>query len=182
MKRTFIFFLIFLAQPVISLIAFHSPGSIAADVPEIELDSENIEESGGTDTVTVIGCDNSVWEAAAISAGQTDLAGTWLGHEQSRTGEWSITFTYSGRFEMKGPNGEWHEGRYACDGRKEPKILNLYIKESSNSNFLGQTFLMIYKVDSTTLTCASSEPGVKTRPGAFAPENGVRVFVVTKKI
>jgi len=156
-------------------------GGLIASVPEIEYDAENIGETERTDKVTVIGCDGSVWESAAISAGQTDLAGIWVGYEQSRTGELSITFTYSGRFEIKGPDGEWHHGRYACDGRPNPKILNLYIKESSNPNFIGKTILMIYKIDSSTLTCASSTPGVNTRPGSFTPETGTGILVVTKQ-
>jgi hypothetical protein len=156
-------------------------GVLISSVQEIEYNSENIEETEGTDKVTVIGCDGSVWESAAISAGQADLAGTWVGYEQSRTGEWSITFSYSGRFELKGPNGEWHNGRYACDGRPDPKILNLYIKESSDSNLIGQAFLMIYKVDSIKLTCASSNPAAKTRPGSFSSEGGTRLLVLNKQ-
>lgn len=179
MIRISVCFLFFLAS-VISPVAFHQYG-LAASVPEIELDSENMEETKDTERVTIIGCDNSVWEAAAISAGQNDLAGTWLGEELNRAGDWTVTFTYSGRFEMKGPEGEWHEGRYACDGRKNPKILNLYIKESGDSSLVGQTLLMIYRVDSGALTCASSRPGAKARPAGFAPEDGVRIFVVNKK-
>lgn len=156
-------------------------GVLISSVQEIEYDAENNEETEGTNKVTVIGCDGSVWESAAISAGQSDLAGAWIGYEQSRTGEWSITFTYSGRFELKGPNGEWHNGRYACDGRPDPKILNLYIKESSDSNLIGQTYLMIYKADSTTLTCASSNLAAKTRPGSFNSGNDTRLFVLTKQ-
>jgi hypothetical protein len=156
-------------------------GKLIASVPEIEYSGENIEETENADKVTVIGCDGSVWESAAISAGQADLAGTWAGNEQGRAGQLSITFTYSGRFELKAPDGEWHHGRYACDGRPDPKILNLYIKESSNSDFIGKTFRMIYKVESNKLTCASSEPGVNSRPGSFASGSGTRLFVFTKR-
>ncbi len=154
-------------------------GAFIASVPEFELNSENIDEA---DKVVVIGCDGSVWESSAFVAGQKELAGTWIGYEESRTGEWSITFTYSGRFEIKGPDGEWHHGRYACDSKRDPKVLNLYFKESSNPTFVDQTSLMVYRADTNTLTCASSEPGVKTRPDTFTPANGVRVFVFTKKI
>ena len=157
------------------------PNMLLASVTEMELDPENIQQEEGTGKVTIIGCDNSVWETAGMSAGQTELAGTWTGNELNRTGEWSFTFTYSGRFEAAGPDGEWNNGRYVCDGGKDPKILNLYIKESSNSKNIGQTILMIYKVDSNTLTCASSEPGANTRPGSLTPEKGNRVLVVHKK-
>ncbi len=206
MKRTLILFLILAAPSVLSCIAFQSvmgsqtwgtisqghfkgsamePGLLIAAAPEIEYDPENIVEEGskGRDgnKVTIIGCDGSAWETEGFTAGQTELAGTWVGHDKSRAGELSITFTYSGRFEIKEPNGVWYEGRYVCDARKDPKILNLYIKEAGNSALVGQTLLMIYKVDPTILTCASSEPGAKNRPGSFSSESNVKLIVVRKQ-
>ncbi len=148
-------------------------------LPNFRYVSENSDE---TDKVNVIGCDGTVWESSTgITKGQAELRGTWIGHETDRTEKWSVTFTDSGTFELKGPGNEWYDGKYACDSNQDPKQLNFYIKQSGNPAHIGKTCLIIYKIDMDTLTFASSEPGVKTRPNSLTPSNGARVLVFGKK-
>ncbi len=139
------------------------------------------DDSNRKDKVVMWGCDESAWETSTgIDKAQVELNGTWTGSEADLPGQWSITFTYSGRFELKGPDEEY-SGRYLADSERDPKLLNLYIKESSDPVHVGKTAFMIYKADAGTLTFASGVPGVRARPGSFAPGNGVRLFIVAKR-
>ncbi|MFZ2446831.1 MAG: hypothetical protein WAW37_10770 [Syntrophobacteraceae bacterium] len=138
--------------------------------------------TNGSDKVTIYGCDGSAWEGSTgVAKGQAELQGTWIGYEENRTGKWSVTFADSGAFEIKGPGNEWYNGKYVCDSNQDPKHLNFYIKQSSNPTHIGETSLIIYKIDRNILTWALNEPGVKTRPGSFVPESGARILVVTKQ-
>ena len=86
----------------------------------------------------------------------------------------------AGIFEIKGPN-EWYRGKYACDSTQTPKYLNLYVKESNDSKYVGQICLSIYKNEIDTLSFASSQPGLKTRPNSFSPTDETRVLVLNKQ-
>lgn len=157
--------------------------SIARSPPRLRRSGYVSESSNGAGKVIVYGCDGTVWETSdGIPNGQAELLGTWIGNKTNGPGQWSLAFTDSGTFELKGPGNEWCKGKYVCDGNLDPKQLNLYIKQSGNSEHVGQTSLVIYKIDASTLMCALSDPGVRTRPGSFTPEgSSTRILVFTKQ-
>jgi len=161
--------------------AVYLPGSsqYIGGAPMIRYVSEDAGESG---KIIIYGCDGVAHESSTgINPGQAELKGTWVGHEVERAGEWSLSFTEAGTFEIKGPGNEWYKGKFACASSQEPKQLNLYIKESGDPAAAGQTSLTIYKVESNTLTCALNDPRAKDRPGSFTPGSGARILVVTKR-
>ncbi len=170
----------FLILTVYLTFSSFTPGPVcSASTPEVRYVSGSTD---GSDKVIIYGCDGSVWEGSTgIVKGQAELQGTWIGQEANRAGQWSVTFTGSGTFEIKGPGNEWYNGKYACDSNRDPKQLNFYIKQSANPAYIGQTSLIIYKIDMNTLTCALRDPGARTRPGSFVPERDTRILVVTKQ-
>ncbi|MEM5790247.1 MAG: hypothetical protein AAGU11_23250, partial [Syntrophobacteraceae bacterium] len=104
-------------------------------------------------SIVIYGCDGTSWEGSTgVAKGQEELQGTWVGHEIKNEGEWTLTFTGSGTFEARGPSDEWYSGKYACDSNQDPKQLNLYIKQSGDSARVGQTTLVIYRVEPDKLT------------------------------
>jgi len=173
MKRHLICRLILTIQLMFVGSAFCTP-----DNPE---DWDGTDRSIGAERVVMHSCDEAAWESSTgIDEGQAALQGPWTGHEADRKEEWSVTFTYSGRFDIKGPGGEHYGGRYRFDSSRDPKHLDLYIQESHDPTHTGKISPVIYKVDSNTLTFAMSYPGAESRPVSFASGPGSRVFVVVK--
>jgi len=152
---------------------------LAAAAPDVQYDSDDETEKV---TIYISGCDDTQYEGTTGTVrGREELSGIWTGHEPSRSGQWSVSFTLNGKFEIKGPDKEWYSGKYACDNTQTPKYLNLHVKESSDPAYIRKLCLVIYKIDRNTLTFAASGPGVKIKPSSFTPGNDTRVLVVTKQ-
>jgi uncharacterized protein (TIGR03067 family) len=153
----------------------------ATEAQQVEHGSEN--QNVGK-KVIIHGCDGTEWvtyTGVADTQCQAELLGTWIGREADGPGEWHITFNADGLFEISGPGGEWHKGSYACDDDKDPKHLNLYIKQSHDPTYLEKTCFAIYRIDGNTLTYAAQKPEMTNRPSSLGPGNGGRVFEFVKK-
>jgi uncharacterized protein (TIGR03067 family) len=154
---------------------------LAGATPEVQNDSRNDDETQRVIIYEANCADQWMEGTTGVVKGKEELSGTWIGYEPGSDGQWSGSFTISGRFEIKGPN-QWYKGKFACDSTHSPKYLTLYMKESSDPTYVGKICLSIYKIDTDTLTISSSEPGSKMQPNSlFTQTGGARVLVVTKQ-
>lgn len=152
-----------------SLIEKHDlPGSKGVDAT-----SEYVYVAGGDDGFTVMTYNK-------VQPSEGDLSGVWVGHEVDEESDvW--TFTFTGNQMRIESTDEWYEGTYTTNASASPKQLDFLISDGSDSQFVGQTSLGIYKIEGNTLTWAGNGPGVTTRPSDFTPGEEVRVFIVTKQ-
>ena len=150
-----------------SLIEKHDlPGSKGVDAT-----SEYVYVAGADDGFTVMTY-NDVPSA-------NGLEGVWVGHEVDGS-PYDWTFTIAGNQMRIESTYEWYEGTYTTNASASPKQLDFLISDGSESQYVGQTSLGIYKIEGNTLTWAGNGPGVTTRPSDFTPGEA-RVFVVTKQ-
>lgn len=138
-------------------------------------------EQGGK--VVIHGCDGTAWESSTETdvEGRAQLLGTWKGQEASSTEVWTAVFRDDDSFEITGQNGQEYKGSYTCDGKREPKHLDLYLKQCHVSEYVARSWAAIYKTDEDTLTCAAQEPGSATRPASFDSGSDARVFTFKKQ-
>lgn len=123
----------------------------------------------------------------------TELEGTWIGNEIAIDSITLDTFyldEYTGKF--YGNVTEFHltenpllgyKGTFTLDTTKSPKELDALITESLNTQYVGLTTLSIYKLEGTTLLCATNEPGETVRPKYFfqGGEPYTKLFILKKQ-
>ncbi len=138
-------------------------------------------EQGGK--VVIHGCDGTAWESSTETdvEGRAQLLGTWKGQEANSTEVWTAVFKEDDSFEITGQDGREYKGSYTCNGNKDPKHLDLYLKQCHISEYVARSWAAIYKTDGDTLTYAVQEPGVESRPASFGPGSSARVFTFKKQ-
>jgi len=138
-------------------------------------------EQGGK--VVIHGCDGTAWESSTETdvEGRKQLLGTWQGQEADSADTWTAVFRDDDSFEITSRNGQEYKGSYTCDSKREPKHLDLYLKQCHISEYVARSWAAIYKTDGDTLTYAAQEPGVESRPASFGPGSGARVFTFKKQ-
>jgi len=115
----------------------------------------------------------------AGAADKTELEGKWVGIPQ--IGDW--TFIFSGNSaSVSSPNPNiCYKGTFDLKASDDPKRIDLLIKESPLSQYIGKTSLGIYKLEKDTLTLSLNEPGNTTRPKSFTSTGGTQLFILTKQ-
>jgi uncharacterized protein (TIGR03067 family) len=138
-------------------------------------------EQGGK--VVIHGCDGTAWESSTETdvEGRKQLLGTWKGREANSADTWTAVFRDDDSFEITGQNAQEYKGSYTCDGKREPKHLDLYLKQCHASEFVARSWAAIYAIKGDTLTYAAGEPGVVSRPESFTPGTGARIFTFKKQ-
>ena len=129
------------------------------------------------------GCDNSTG-----SGNITELEGIWNGTDNYSDSIMRIynfsgsDFNYTEDGHTNDEDGEWYVGTFSINTQTNPKQIDAVIIDCfpNGSEYLGETALGIYKIEGNTLTLASHEPGVPTRPSSFSG-GGTRVWVLIKQ-
>ena len=119
-----------------------------------------------------------VLSTEAAGGAETELEGKWVGLPQ--IGNWVYEFS-EGQFSITSPNPKmWYKGTFTIKPDKEPKQIDLLIKEMPLPQYVGNTSLGIYKIEGNNLTVALNEPGNPNRPESFSATGGTQVFILTK--
>jgi uncharacterized protein (TIGR03067 family) len=120
-----------------------------------------------------------VLSAGEVGSEETELEGKWVGIPQ--TGSWACEFSGT-QFSITSPNPNmWYKGTFTIKTNKDPKQIDLLLKEMPLAQYVGKTSLGIYKIEGNNLTLALNEPGKPDRPESFTASGGTQVFIFTKK-
>lgn len=120
----------------------------------------------------------AVLSAGTVGSEETDLEGKWVGIPQ--IGNWVCEFS-GAQFSITSPDPNmWYKGTFAIKTDKDPKQIDLLLKEMPIPQYVGKTSLGIYKIEGNNLTLALNEPGNPNRPESFAGTGGTQVFILTK--
>lgn len=98
------------------------------------------------------------------TAYSSELEGTWI-------------CTVPGTFIFDGNNwsftdpDEWGEGTFVTSTSTNPKQLDMYIQNTSETFYSGKTMLSIYNIENNALYLAIGEPGSPYRPTSFTDMN-----------
>lgn len=126
----------------------------------------------------VQGCSRSDDSAASD---QKLIQGKWMGQAVGIADEFTMAIT-GGSFDFKALNSDvWYKGTFTLDETAAPRQADFKIVDSSIEQYKGTTARCIYKVDKNTLSLATYEPGIETRPVSFEPAEGVQIFNLTKQ-
>jgi uncharacterized protein (TIGR03067 family) len=107
---------------------------------------------------------------------QKALQGTWLAVKGDKKAE--VTFAGS-KFTVK-LGDELYKGTFTLDPSKKPKHIDMSVKEGPK--YVDMVSVGIYKIEGTTLTWHTSEPGKEQRPDDLTTEaEGAMLLVLEKK-
>jgi uncharacterized protein (TIGR03067 family) len=125
-----------------------------------------------------LGCGGS----GSQGSGDPAVVGTWVGTASDSTTVWTFTFaSTSTNAEVMMGTVLAYKGTYAADASSSPKHVSFTITESALPTYVGKTSNGIYKIEASTLTLASNQPGDPTRPTDFTPGGNAEVFTLVKQ-
>ena len=120
-----------------------------------------------------------VLNAGAVGGEGTELEGKWAGIPP--TVNWACEFS-GDQFSIMSPNPNMgYKGTFTIKTDKDPKQIDLLLKEGPLAQYVGKPSLGIYKIEGNNLTLALNEPGKPDRPESFTAAGGTQVFIFTKK-
>lgn len=109
-----------------------------------------------------------------------ELDGTWVGTADGGYGEWTFTIS-EGKVEVKGPESEYYSGTVTLNPKTNPKQADFKIHQCSQTEYVGETSLGIYKLAGNKLILAASEPGSMSRPYYLESGGEAMLFSLTRK-
>jgi len=110
-----------------------------------------------------------------------ELDGTWVGTaDGDYGGQWTFVIS-NGKVEIKGPDSIFYSGTVTLNNKTNPRQADFKIYNCSQSEYVGETSLGIYKLDGDKLSLVASEPGSMSRPGYFESGGESMLFPLTKQ-
>ena len=125
--------------------------------------------------------------ASVSSRDLQTMQGTWVGHDlgdreiECRMTIKGTSLKFTSARQNDWNNYEWYNCRFTLDPTAHPKRADIFVEDCSAPQFNRKTAKAIYRIEGTTLTIASKEPGADSLPAGFDAGGDARVVVFNRQ-